>query len=446
MQFFGLLLALSLLTLGVSTEGQQASGSTIGIRRHILESSPHDETVLLQLQDRAQPGQDGQRGTNLSTEIPFTNLNEAVRAAASLHRIDNGNHAHILILLVGDADRFGSKGPLEKHFLAWGCYGNRWGAPVRYVDPASIPTCAHHPNWFFRRLCSVRLLVDGFLNNRSNLLSLTQIPDWIFHFDGDTIPFNTDLSPSSLVSSWGGMDMVFYERYHNGEIVAGNYALRICQFALQFMRAWESAWTDVQQANFSNSDNGALHLCMVNQLKDELEDPQIDRIRNLYHQSTDLATYDRYVASAKLALGQKRVFNHILIQRRAHGFCEDDSFFDISSQKGNESARFLCVHGIKTETDLRDTVQECVESVSQCSASLMACKSKPNPTVDLVKGIRSHSNSRMSLGPVDGVADCWPDCPADLPAKLWQQIKIGLQKNVDCPTPACRRSCCCAEP
>lgn len=241
---------------------------------------------------------------------------------------------------------------------------------------------------------------------------------------------------------------MFYERFHNGEIMAGNYAVRVSPLSANFVRMWESMHSIAENVSFSNGDNGALHLQMINFLKDELNFPQgklasaeeaITRLKQHYLESRDLGSYDRYVAMARLALGPVRNFTHVIILRRGQGFCQD--FFFAAPSKSNP--QILCYHGFKSPEALIDEVgQECASAMTECKSSLKDC----GHDLGLQQAPRDAKIGRMALGNVNDIANCWPHCPVNIPAKEWKVLASGLAKNAECPLDQSVFGCCCGVP
>ncbi|CAE7328683.1 PP5 [Symbiodinium natans] len=175
----------------------------------------------------------------------------------------------------------------------------------------------------------------------------TKVPHWVFHLDGDTMLTRLDLELSHFTDAWLGKDLVFYERFHTGEIMAGNYAFRISERATSFLLGWDAWHTEAKGVKFSNSDNGILHFQLLTTVQDELKFPQgpwsnfsaaLSDIREKYQESKDIPKYDRFLALVKLALGPRRDFKHVLIARRGQGFCADDVYGDRNIHEAGEWA------------------------------------------------------------------------------------------------------------
>jgi hypothetical protein len=152
--------------------------------------------------------------------------NQAVVSYVQSAGADSRVASDYLILPIGDRDRFDEhKGTFRYNRRTLDCYGKRWGIPVRYVDPKDVQSCPKYQDWFFRRVCVQAAIVESLQNTeRGSLfdLKLAKAPKWIIYLDGDTIVTNNNVSIAKASQEWGDKHLVFYERFHNGEIMAGN--------------------------------------------------------------------------------------------------------------------------------------------------------------------------------------------------------------------------------
>ena len=224
------------------------------------------------------------KGSNASND---DNAMDLARQSADLARQSTTSLAPIqlapigllrdhLVLAMGDVGRFNPQnGTYRLNRAFWECYSKKWGASVLFIDPRRFEKCQLHTDWFFRRVCAVASLVEAFVRDSKENVSETAdsfglpvAPRWIFHLDGDSMLSNLDLPLSDFTVPWDreGKSLVFYERFHNGEIAAGNYALRVSELAAQFLRGWERKVSETKNVKFTNSDNGVLHLHLAPQM------------------------------------------------------------------------------------------------------------------------------------------------------------------------------------
>eukprot|EP00438_Fugacium_kawagutii_P036400 Skav232840 [mRNA] locus=scaffold1834:125606:149384:- [translate_table: standard] len=130
--------------------------------------------------------------------------------------------------------------------ISWVAPEDKMGVAVRFLDPACFTKCTRTPMIYMKRLCAMGQLLDGFLEKGTSLasdLGLAKVPKWIFHMDGDTVMVNHHMDLASITRTWtqeAGVrtphwlshvaQVVFYERFHNAEIMAGNYAVQVLNF------------------------------------------------------------------------------------------------------------------------------------------------------------------------------------------------------------------------
>ena len=158
--------------------------------------------------------------------------------------MNNSELSDHLVVFFGDEKQISKHGKYRMNRLFWECYGNKWGVLTRFLNPKDFTDCQHHTDWYMSRVCAMAVLVESLGRNvtaslRSLDLDLKGVR-WIIHLDMDTIPTNLALPLSAFTNAWGDHDLVFYERFHNGEITAGNYAVRVSETAANFLRGWES--------------------------------------------------------------------------------------------------------------------------------------------------------------------------------------------------------------
>jgi hypothetical protein len=131
---------------------------------------------------------------------------------------------------------------------------------------------AKHPSFFFHKHASVAAMA---LDRGAEF-------DWFVVLDGDTHVLNVSTplerylrrDPTRFDASLGDLGddddeaqqqvhVIHYQRMHNGELVAGNYAIRSrSSFALDYLRGWAALNADVPNGG-GNWDQGALHPFML---------------------------------------------------------------------------------------------------------------------------------------------------------------------------------------
>ncbi len=139
--------------------------------------------------------------------------------------------------------------------------------------------------------------------------------------DGDNVLVNATKKIEDSIPHSENINIVHYERFYNGEIVAGNYLIRNQYWSYMYLLRWISLYEILPDIYYHNNDNGALHLHFLLVLNTNLE--RVHKCYTLWKQSTNETIYDQYVGCTKCALGGKRQFEHVQLLRRGHGFARD---------------------------------------------------------------------------------------------------------------------------
>eukprot|EP00434_Breviolum_minutum_P018661 symbB.v1.2.016465.t1/scaffold1252.1/size200744/13 len=353
--------------------------------------------------------------------------------------MNNSELSDHLVVFFGDEKQISKHGNYRMNRLFWECYGNKWGVLTRFFNPKDFTGCQHHRDWFMSRVCAMAVLVESLVRNVTASLGSLD-PDlkgvrWIIHLDMDTIPTNLAKPLSAFTKAWDDHDLVFYERFHNGEITAGNYAVRVSETAANFLRGWESQagllnpklWVS------GNHDNGVLHIQVLNFLKGKLPsndcwknaDDALESVVKAFKAVFTIHKYDAFVSRAKLALGPNRNFGKLLIQRRGLGFCADDVapvFFD--------SKHSFCFHAIKSVDKALESLTRCLDLILRCSQPPTHCEK--NKDYSLGEKLRGFHPERPALGQINDIKDCWPDCSQDISSSMWKTISTNLVNYAGC--------------
>ncbi|KAI6223407.1 hypothetical protein M3Y95_00886900 [Aphelenchoides besseyi] len=144
--------------------------------------------------------------------------------------------------------------------------------------------------------------------------------DWMLFLDGDIGVVN----PNHCIEEWidDRVDMLFYERFFNWEIMAGSFMMKNTEQSRKFLLDWANM-EQQEFDGFTGYDNGVLQIQI---LKSALPNAvaEIAACDAIYHRSKTLEQYYDYVTCVKLQLGAVRVFPGVLrIFRRGHGWARD---------------------------------------------------------------------------------------------------------------------------
>jgi hypothetical protein len=213
------------------------------------------------------------------------------------------------------------------------------------------PLCQdHHGDFFFRKHCTVR----HFLNRQPYRSTIVV-------FDADVVGGVSNMSLAPWIDAQD-FDLAFYERSWNFEIMAGNYIVRNTKFAHDFLQLWAN-YEYLKPSGFHSSDNGAIHLAVLDALAIRRRHVCYDLYRNLKAEVTNLAPYFEFVSCTRKLLGpvgthhvlspktagaEQHVMANITIFPRFFGFAVDPY------TSGLHQARTLHPfhHGVKDAKDL----------------------------------------------------------------------------------------------
>jgi hypothetical protein len=123
--------------------------------------------------------------------------------------------------------------------------------------------------------------------------------------------------------------MILYERF-NGEIMSENYIVHNHPWSHRFLLRWMESEKHTMHFKFHNSDNGALHILLLDSMVGGVSQSDYNRCFRTYENVTDGASYHNYVGCCKCALDGRWEFDHLRILRRGQSFVRDNLDYDMS--------------------------------------------------------------------------------------------------------------------
>ena len=331
----------------------------------------------------------------------------------------------IAILVLGDAH---AANRYKQHWASIGCYAHRHNYTfIMHANERPDPPhrCAAYDNFFFRKHCMVA----------HSMLQQPHI-DWWLVLDGDVFVVDAELPLQRWLSSPvanprldGEYVITHYERFHNGEIMAGNYIVGNCPRAIDYLLRWADWHSTIPQHAFHNFDNGALQMHLLSYIAGKDSD-DYRHVLDMYGRASSWADYDAYVGAFRCVIGPRRLWPSLglRIVRRGHFAVRD---FFVSSE-GDRVATVtnigvlgggeLMFHGWKEAIlgvwwaepvdelhckTVRDWTPRLVDSVRVDMGELLrVVRERERYTVaDRANGVA-----------MQDVSDCFPQCPAELTA------------------------------
>ncbi len=185
---------------------------------------------------------------------------------------------------------------------------NEYAKSNNYVfvekTPGDEERCNDVKNFFFKKHCIVYYYMVDSVNNNG----------WIFVLDGDNYVRNpnTNIKLESFVKD--KKDIMYYYRFHNNEIAAGNYAIKNTQWSQDYLKAYYELHNTYKGFN---ADNGALHYYLL---------PDKKRCDKFYRNpSSSVTLYDKYVGCVhkELQAANFPLEEHIFVYKHGKAWTYD---------------------------------------------------------------------------------------------------------------------------
>uniref|UniRef100_A0A8R1IB94 Glycosyltransferase family 92 protein n=1 Tax=Caenorhabditis japonica TaxID=281687 RepID=A0A8R1IB94_CAEJA len=180
--------------------------------------------------------------------------------------------------------------------------------------------CEHKDNFFRRHCVSAKIL---------------PLFDAIAFLDADIGIINPKRKIEEYMQD--GIDIVFYDRFYNWEVVAGSYIAKNTQYAIDLLNDFADYEFKLPNS-FHGTDNGALHIFLAEKLFPNAR-IQIEICQQVYNKSKDYDDLFTYEACIRAIWGTGTDFG------KGTGWARDGW---LTSMLWHEDLDFM-IHGWKTE-------------------------------------------------------------------------------------------------
>ena len=339
------------------------------------------------------------------------------------------------ILILGDAK---AASRYAQHWSSIACYAHRHNytfltLPNDRTEPPH--PCAAMENFFFRKHCTVA----------QTMLARADI-DWWLVLDGDVFVVDAELPLERWLSSpvanprlTGEYVVHHYERFHNGEIMAGNYIVGNSQRSVEYLMGWSSWHNRIPAHGFHNFDNGALHMQLLSYIVG-VDSDEYKEVLAMYNSARNWAEYDAYVGAFRCVIGRRRQWPQlgIRIVRRGH-FAVRDFFVSSEGDRitpvtniGVLGGGELMFHGWK-EPLVGVWWSEPIDDVQCKTDSEWTPRLVDSVRVDmgeLLRVVRERERytvtDRGNAVAMQDVSNCFPQCPAELTEAQGEVVRQRL--------------------
>ena len=331
----------------------------------------------------------------------------------------------IAILVVGDAN---AAIKYAQHWSSLRCYAHRWQYTVivEANDRDKYPACRDMTNFYFRKHCAAA----------HTIAALQQQYDYWLIVDGDVFVVNANTSLSPWLPTDPRIHIVMYERFHDGEIMAGTYLVRSSPTAVAYLMQWSNMHFTLEIDGQTNNDNGALHLHVVNWLHGNQTTHWAECRKRASH-IFSMGQYDAYVGCTKCVMGRRRIWPEraLMIMRRGH-FVSRDFFVSspgdgvpVVDNIGMVGPGDVFFHGWKEaitgvwwEEDVNETT--CVLEKDWTPRLRAKVKGSVSEVLGQIRLRDAYViRDRGGAVPITDVSGCWPKCPPELTVEQEQQIR-----------------------
>lgn len=194
-----------------------------------------------------------------------------------------------------------------------------------------------HKDKFFRRHCAAAKILPLF--------------DAILFLDADIGIVNPDRKIENFMK--GGIDITFYDRFYNWEVMAGSYIAKNTQYSVDLLNEFADFEFKLPKS-FHGTDNGALHIFLAEKLFPHAK-TETNICKKVYNKSDSFDDLFTYEACVRAIFGAGTDFGKVRILRKGSGWARDGW---LTSMLWHPEIDFM-FHGWKTN-QLRETPEDVI--------------------------------------------------------------------------------------
>jgi hypothetical protein len=300
---------------------------------------------------------------------------------------------NIGIIIVSDAK---AQQKYEQYSKNIECYAKKHGYTFIVLDPKFYFTCSRLENFYFQKHCAV-------MNYMMSMSNLT----WLLVLDGDTFIVNSSKLIEEFIPNNENIHVIHYERFFTGEVVAGAYLIKNHLWSYNYLSTWVNFYSKIPKTGYHNHDNGALHMILLKMIG---KNNQIQsKCYSKYLQSTNERNYYKYIRCFRCSIKGQRIFKHIQLLRRGHGFSRDFAI---------PFANDFILHGYKSDLNkyFYNSTQCTNDWLSNIRQNLFIFNMTIAKNMTIQKDQYAMKKYSQSLG-IPDITDCWPNCEQEITGK-----------------------------
>jgi len=273
------------------------------------------------------------------------------------------------------------------------CYAKEHGYTFIILNPKSYFVCLHLKNFYFQKHCAV-------MNYMKSMLNL----NWLLVLDGDNFVVNSSKLIEEFIPNDENIHVIHYERFFTGEIMAGAYLIKNHLWSYNYLSTWFNFYSKLPKTGYHNHDNGALHMILLKMIgkSNEIQ----SKCYSTYLQSTNEWNYYKYIRCFRCSIKGQRIFKHVRLLRRGHGFSRDFSI---------PFANDFILHGYKSDLNyFFYNSTTCTNNwLSNIRQNLFVFDITVAKNMTRQKDQYAIKKYSQSLGIAD-ITDCWPNCEQEI--------------------------------